>query len=324
MTAAISASLAAHPASAQHSMHSDVARETHLLAKVPDAADAVETPQPMPAAIAPEAADDDAKPATTAARRVYHLSDRNLLAREIRQRLEVDGYEIESLETVDDLSELMTCMSPQVLLVGATHMSDLTAVGAARRDTQQRSQHQERIQMVAMAEQDSVQLRLLARRAGVDVLLFPPFSAAEVLRQLQTLSTPAAEEKFRVLIVEDDHAQAMFAQSVLANAGMHAQVEHDPLHVMESLRSLHPDLVLMDLHMPHINGLQLTALIREHPSFMHTPIVFLSGESDPEARTAAINAGGDDFLCKPIRPKHLIAAVRDRLRDMRAAEKPAT
>jgi len=260
-------------------------------------------------------------PSTTASvRDLYHLSDGNALAHELAQRLRASDYEIETVETVEELSELLMCMAPQVLLVDASRMSDLIAVGTARRDAQKRTQHQRRIQMVAMAAQDDLRSRLIAHRAGVDVLLFPPFDANEVLRQLEALLAPAAEEAIRVLIVEDDRAQALFAQSVLTNAGMQAQVEPDPMHVLETLKSLHPDLVLMDLHMPDANGVELTALIREHPAFARTPIVFLSGESDPEMRFAAINAGGDDFLTKPIRPKHLIDSVKNRVRRVRSIE----
>jgi CheY-like chemotaxis protein len=66
--------------------------------------------------------------------------------------------------------------------------------------------------------------------------------------------------------------------------------------VLESLKSLKPDLILIDLHMPLANGAELTALIREHPAFTYLPIVFLSGENDPDVRFDAINSGGDDFL----------------------------
>ena len=126
-----------------------------------------------------------------------------------------------------------------------------------------------------------------------------------------------------MLIVEDDRAQALFAQSVLTNAGMQAQVEDDPMHVLESLRSFRPDLVLMDLHMPHANGVEVTMVIRDHPDFTRLPIVFLSGESDPDSRLEAINAGGDDFLFKPISPKSLIAAVEDRVRRMHVLNEQA-
>jgi DNA-binding response OmpR family regulator len=279
----------------------------------------VHPPRVTPVGASPAAKANPA--ASTGVRDLYHLSDGNALAIELAQRLRTNDYEIETVETLGELSELLSCMAPQVLLVDASRMSDLIDVGTARRDAQQRTQHQRRIQLVAMAAEDDLRSRLVAHRAGVDVLLFPPFDANEVLGRLEALLAPAAEETLRVLIVEDDRAQALFAQSVLTNAGMQAQVEHDPMHVLESLKSLHPDLVLMDLHMPDANGVELTALIREHPAFMRTPIVFLSGESDPEARFAAMNAGCDDFLTKPIRPKHLIEAVKNRVRRVRTIEK---
>ena len=323
LTAAVTASLVARSDARQHAAHSETAPETYWRRWVPDAPAPGALPPPILAPRAPmAAANDAAKPAAVVAslpRRIYHLSDGNALAFELGQRLETDGYEVEPVETFDELSELLLSLSPQLVLVDASHMSDLLTVGTARRETQQRVPNH-RIQLVAMAAQDNLQSRLDARRAGVDALLFPPFNAIEITRQLQALLEPAAEEKLRVLIVEDDRAQALFAQSVLTNAGMQAQVEQDPMHVLEALESLHPDLVLMDLHMPHANGVELTAMIREHPVFMNVPIVFLSGESNPDARFEAIDAGGDDFLTKPIRPKHLIGAVQNRVRRTRTMQ----
>jgi len=270
--------------------------------------------EPQPAATNKPA--ETAKIDETTARRLYCLSDGNPFALEIVQRLETEGYEIEAVENVDELSELLMCVLPKVLLVDASCMSDLTAVGMLRNDMQQRSQPPQHTLMVAMAVQGNLESRRAAHQAGVDLLLFPPFDSSGIVRQLQALLTPTSTQKVRVLIVEDDRGAALFAQSVLTNAGMQAQVEHDPTHVLESLKSFNPDLVLMDLHMPHVNGVEVTMVIRDHPAFARLPIVFLSGESDPDSRLEAINAGGDDFLFKPISPKHLIAAVEDRVRRM--------
>jgi diguanylate cyclase (GGDEF)-like protein len=321
LTAAVTASLVARSDARQHAAHSETAPEHYWRRWVPDAPPADALPPPSMAPRVPMAAANDAGNPVAASipRRIYHLSDGNAVAFELGQRLETDAYEVEPVESVEELTELLMSLSPQLVLVDASHMSDLIAVGTVRRETQLRSPNQ-RIQLVAMAAQDNLQTRLDARRAGVDALLFPPFSATEVARQLQALLAPAAEEKLRVLIVEDDRAQALFAQSVLTNAGMQAQVEQEPMHVLDALESLHPDLVLMDLHMPHANGVELTAMIREHPVFMRTPIVFLSGENDPDARFEAIDAGGDDFLTKPIRPKYLISAVQNRVRRTRTMQ----
>src|SRR6185295_19303027 len=144
------------------------------------------------------------------------------------------------------LSELLMCLMPQVLLVDVSHLSELTAIGALRREAQQRSQPHRRIRMVAMAAQDNLDSRRAAHRADADLMLFPPFDIARISERLQALHASAATEKMRVLIVEDNRTDALFAQTVLTRAGMQVQVEHDPLQVLESLRSLHPDLVLMD------------------------------------------------------------------------------
>lgn len=138
----------------------------------------------------------------------------------------------------------------------------------------------------------------------------PPGPAAEAAR--------SGEAPYRVLIVEDDRSQALFATSVLAGAGIQAEAVADPEQVMATLESQRPDLVLMDLHMPAIDGAELTNMIRSHPVLSHTPIVFLTGDPDPERQFEVLEIGADDFLTKPVRPRHLVAAVENRI--MRARQ----
>ncbi len=122
---------------------------------------------------------------------------------------------------------------------------------------------------------------------------------------------------FRVLVVEDDRGQALFAQSVLHGAGMLAEVEMAPTGVLPAIERFKPDLVLMDLHMPGQDGMSLTMLIRRQPELLHLPIVFLTGDPDPERQFEVLESGADDFLTKPVRPRHLIAAVFNRIQRSR-------
>ncbi|MFT3763246.1 MAG: EAL domain-containing protein [Pseudoxanthomonas sp.] len=124
---------------------------------------------------------------------------------------------------------------------------------------------------------------------------------------------PAATAPYRVLIVEDDRAQALFAQSVLRGAGMLAEVQMQAEGTIEAIDRFRPDLVLMDLHMPGHDGMDLTQAIRRRPEYLHLPIVFLTGDPDPERQYEVLESGADDFLTKPIRPRHLIAAVSNRI-----------
>ena len=130
------------------------------------------------------------------------------------------------------------------------------------------------------------------------------------------------ETPYRVLIVEDDRGQALFAQSVLHGAGMQAEVQMQSDGVLEAMQRFQPDLVLMDLHMPGKDGMSLTLLIRQQPEYLHLPIVFLTGDPDPERQFEVLESGADDFLNKPIRPRHLIAAVSNRIQRARQRQAP--
>ncbi len=125
------------------------------------------------------------------------------------------------------------------------------------------------------------------------------------------------ESPYRVLIVEDDRGQALFAQSVLHGAGMQADVQMQSDGLLDTMRRFRPDLVLMDLHMPGKDGMSLTMLLRQQPEYLHLPIVFLTGDPDPERQFEVLESGADDFLNKPIRPRHLIAAVSNRIQRAR-------
>ncbi|MBS0194438.1 MAG: response regulator [Proteobacteria bacterium] len=291
------------------------------------AANATGTPRATAARFDP-AGLDDAEELDVAGdggmRRIFHFSDGNAFAHELGARLEAQGHAVESVESIEELSEMLTCLMPHMLLVDASQASRLGIVGALRRDAQHHAQPPRHIQMILMAPQDTLEVRRAAYRAGADLLLFPPFDAAGVAERLHALHAASAAEPVRVLVVDDQRADALFAQAVLARAGMRARVEHDPMRVADALAAEHADLILMDLHMPFANGVEVTMLLRDDPQFARIPIVFLSGESDPDSRLEAINAGGDDFLFKPIRPRHLVAAVRDRVRRLHAVEKVAT
>lgn len=251
--------------------------------------------------------------------RVYHLTGYGELSLKLDQRIEAQGLEIELLEDVEELNELLSALPADLVLIDACFSTQLESIGSTVRVARSRNSKQ-RLLLVAIAEADDIALRLSARRAGVDSLMVGPTDASDVIRRLQALVDPKLEESFRVLIVEDDRSQALFAEGILRNAGMDSLVVTDALDVMPALNQFKPDLILMDLNMPGANGIELTELIREHEAFAHTPIVFLSGEASEDLQFDAIESGGDDFLTKPIRPRHLISAVQTRVRRHRQQE----
>ena len=152
----------------------------------------------------------------------------------------------------------------------------------------------------------------------------PILAAAPTDGPVQATATATDEPDdapYRVLVVEDDASQALFAEGVLRGAGIQARAVRTTVEVMPAMEAFQPDLVLMDLHMPGMSGTDLTTLIRAHPAFAHTPIVFLTGDPDPERQFEALESGADDFLSKPIRPRHLMAAVHSRIKRARALQR---
>ncbi len=300
---------AARPAAVgKSSMEEDAARVSSAR-RASGAASITRITKPTPAA---------SRPAAPAERlgRVYHLSDGSALACELDQKLESLGYELEILDDPGELCEVLTALPPDLVVVNAGFLGELEGVGNALRASRKRTSA--RIPLLALAEEDSVQGRLSARRAGADAFLPGVGNADEVVARLVELLAPEREEAYRILVVEDDRSQALFAESILRKAGMEVRVICDAMEVIAGIDAFKPDLILMDLYMPDVDGAELTSLIREREGDQATPIVFLSGEIDADKQLEALTAGGDDFLAKPIRPKHLIAAVSNRVRRARA------
>ena len=237
--------------------------------------------------------------------RLYHLTAHGPLSVELDQRLEAQGLEIELLEDVEELKELLSALPADLILIDADFSSHLEGLGESVHLARQRF-GKRRLLVVAISTADDINLRLSARRAGVDALVVAPQNASDILKRLQALLDPERQDSYRILIVEDDRSQALFAEGILRNAGMESMVVLDALGVMPALDQFHPDMILMDLNMPGANGIELTALIREREEFAHTPIVFLSGESSEDLQFDAIDAGDyialrsekeiDDFL----------------------------
>lgn len=172
--------------------------------------------------------------------------------------------------------------------------------------------------LLVITRDDSVTEQLLGMTGSADAFI-ANVDAAAVVRKLGDLQqTLSSTEPLRVLIVDDDRTQVMFCDSVLRRRGITTRVANTSREALSLVPSFRPDLILVDLYMPEIDGMALTARIREMPGTLLLPIVFISGEQDVGKRVRAINVGADDFLTKPVRPAHLLDVVIGRAKRARA------
>lgn len=120
-----------------------------------------------------------------------------------------------------------------------------------------------------------------------------------------------APMKASVLVVDDDTALAEMIGIVLESEGYSPSFCADGSKALETFRSVQPDLVLLDLMLPGIDGIEVCRQIRAESD---TPIIMLTAKSDTVDVVKGLESGADDYVAKPFKPKELVARVRARLR----------
>lgn len=124
-----------------------------------------------------------------------------------------------------------------------------------------------------------------------------------------------------VLVIEDDEDTAEMVCNLLETAGYEAVAVNDGSTALDQIATLAPDLVLLDIHLPDINGLEILKKVRSH-SFL--PMIVISGYERDRERVIALEAGADDFMAKPFAPDELVARVKALLRRVDWTPKPET
>jgi two-component system response regulator MtrA len=115
----------------------------------------------------------------------------------------------------------------------------------------------------------------------------------------------------RLLVVDDDTALAEMIGIVLGAEGFEAAFCADGAQALAAFRAEQPDLVLLDLMLPGLDGVEVCRLIRAESD---VPIVMLTAKSDTTDVVTGLEAGADDYIPKPFKPKELVARVKARLR----------
>jgi len=116
----------------------------------------------------------------------------------------------------------------------------------------------------------------------------------------------------RILIVEDEEAIAAFVQTALERDGFDAKSVGDGPGALQALDSFRPDLILLDLGLPGMDGLQVCQAIRTREHY--TPIIMLTARTDDVDKIVGLEVGADDYVTKPFNARELVARVRALLR----------
>lgn len=120
----------------------------------------------------------------------------------------------------------------------------------------------------------------------------------------------------RVLVVDDDRNLRKIISTNLELAGFAVEVAADGPEALSLIENVQPDIVLLDLMMPHMDGYEVAQRIRNHqnPTIANVPIIILTAKGETEDKLRGFEAGADDYITKPFGPQELLARVRAKIR----------
>ena len=120
--------------------------------------------------------------------------------------------------------------------------------------------------------------------------------------------------KARIMIVDDEQINIELLKLYLRQAGFeNFWATAEPLQVMDLINESRPDVILLDVMMPDVDGFQILFGLREDPRLRHIPVIILTASDSPEWKLRALELGVNDFLCKPVDPSELLLRMRNAL-----------
>lgn len=130
-----------------------------------------------------------------------------------------------------------------------------------------------------------------------------------LVHSVRTLSTMARMVKPLVLIVDDNEVLRLTIGRMLESNDYHVEHAESGVHAINAVRRRRPDVILMDLSMPQMDGLQATMRIKSFPQYADVPIIMVTGRSDGGAVRDSLRAGVADFIVKPVHSAALLRKI---------------
>ena len=175
-----------------------------------------------------------------------------------------------------------------------------------------------------LATGEALRERVTVARAGAKGFLVKPITPAMIWQTANQLLEQEQSAIANILVVDDDVVFLSALRSMLEPWGMRVTTLENPLNFWEILQATHPDLLILDVEMPEINGIELCQALRSDPEWQELPTLFLTARQDAATIQQVFEVGGDDYISKPVVGAALLARINNRLDRSRLLHNLAT
>jgi len=211
----------------------------------------------------------------------------------------------------DDSSPLVILFIPPPTGYGPSEMARVGEMRGAQAASQ----------LFCLGLPKSLDIMVSLLRAGADATIGAEQQTLTVLGRVLDLIQSEEQEAHRVLVVEDSPTAVATIQRALTQHGIGSEAISNPQDLLGALERYRPDIVLMDMYMPHCTGIEATRVLRQLPHYQSLPVVYLSSETDMAMQVEALRLGGDQFLTKPFNPVFLAAVVKTKIERYREMQR---
>ncbi|MBF0288626.1 MAG: response regulator [SAR324 cluster bacterium] len=238
----------------------------------------------------------------------------------IKEMLEENNYDVEIAENGQEALDLFQQTAPDLVILDII-MPKLDGIEVCKLI---KENEQTRLTPVIMlTSKDDVEDNVDGLNAGADVYLTKPFFETELIAKLQSLlrfrglqkqSEDVFSEKPRILVADDSLVVREQLSELLEEGGYTPIIVEDGQAALDAMKQYLPDLIILDVLMPKVDGLEVCEKIKKSPATQQIPVIIITSKDDISDKIKGFNAGADDYLTKPYNPKAFMAKVNALLR----------
>jgi diguanylate cyclase (GGDEF)-like protein len=169
------------------------------------------------------------------------------------------------------------------------------------------------VPVVVFTAHSSLSDRIEIVRQGGRAFLTKTTPVSQVLESVQQVLQQTTRAEAKVMVVDDDPNTLTMLQSLLTPWGLRLTALEDPKKFWEMLEASTPDLLILDVEMPELTGIELCQVVRNDPRWNGLPILFLTAHNEPSTVNQVFAVGADDFVSKPLIGPELVTRIINRI-----------